>query len=103
MVGLCVSIYFIVKNSYKRTITLIKDNENYLIKLKGNVSFVYKAVLRNHLEKIPKGAYVIIDGSGALFIDLDIIEVIDEFIEMAPHQNITIDKKNYCFKSKYLF
>jgi MFS superfamily sulfate permease-like transporter len=93
LVGLCVSIYFIVKNSYKRTITLIKDNENYLIKLKGNVSFVYKAVLRNHLEKIPKGAYVIIDGSGALFIDLDIIEVIDEFIEMAPHQNITIDKK----------
>jgi hypothetical protein len=28
-----------------------------------------------------------------LFIDLDIIEVIDEFIEMAHHENITVDKK----------
>lgn len=93
LIGLCASIYFIVRNSYKRTITLLHDKGNFLIRLKGNVSFVYKAVLRNHLEKIPNNSFVIIDGSNALFIDSDIIEIIDEFILMASYKNIEVDKK----------
>jgi Ni,Fe-hydrogenase III small subunit len=72
---------------------MTSDADNYLIRLKGNVSFLNKAVLRNHFEKMPNGAFVIIDGASALFIDKDIIEIIEEFILMAPCKNITVDKK----------
>ncbi len=92
-IGLLVSVYFIIKNSYKRSVSLTSDDGNYLIRLKGNVSFLNKAVLRNHFEKMPNGAFVIIDGASALFVDKDIIEIIEEFILMAPFKNITVDKK----------
>jgi MFS superfamily sulfate permease-like transporter len=91
--GLLVSIYFIIKNTYKRSVSITIDDVNYLIRLKGNVSFLNKAVLRNHFEKMPKDAYVIIDGASALFIDKDIIETIEEFILMAPFKNINVEKK----------
>jgi len=91
--GLMVSIYFIIKNSYKRSVSITTDNGNYLIRLKGNVSFLNKALLRNYFEKMPKGSYVIIDGASALFIDKDIIETIEEFILMAPFKNISVEKK----------
>jgi MFS superfamily sulfate permease-like transporter len=93
LIGIFVSIYFIVKNSYKTTITLLKDETNFLIRFKGNVSFVYKAVLRNHLEKIPNNSYVIFDGTNALYIDSDIIEIMEEFTLMASHKNIEVEKK----------
>jgi MFS superfamily sulfate permease-like transporter len=92
-VGLLVSAYFILKNSCRRTVSITIDKGNYLLRLKGNVSFLNKAVLRNHFEKMPKGAFVIIDGASALFIDKDIIELIDEFILMAPFKNIIVEKK----------
>lgn len=92
-IGLLSSIYFIVKNSYKRSVSITIDNNNYLIRLKGNVSFLNKAVLRTHLEQMPNESYVIIDGTAALFIDSDIIEIIDEFILMAKFKKITVDKK----------
>jgi MFS superfamily sulfate permease-like transporter len=92
-VGLLSSIYFIVKNSYKRSVSITIDNNNYLIRLKGNVSFLNKAVLRNHLEQMPSDSFVIIDGTAALYIDKDIIEILDEFILMAQFKKITVDKK----------
>jgi MFS superfamily sulfate permease-like transporter len=92
-IGLLSSIYFIVKNSYKRSVSVTIDKNNYLIRLKGNVSFLNKAVLRTYLEQMPNESFVIIDGTAALFIDNDIIEILDEFILMAQFKNITIDKK----------
>jgi hypothetical protein len=45
------------------------------------------------LEQIPSDSFVIIDGTAALYIDKDIIEILDEFILMAQFKNITVDKK----------
>lgn len=92
-IGLLSSIYFIVQNSYKRSVSITIDKNNYLIRLKGNVSFLNKAVLRTHLEQMPDESFVIIDGTAALFIDKDIIEILDEFILMSQFKKITVDKK----------
>lgn len=92
-IGILVSIYFIIKTSYKRSITLTIDNNYYLIRLIGNVTFLNKALLKKYLERMPNEAYVIIDGASALFIDKDIIEMIDDFTLMAPSKNISVEKK----------
>ena len=92
-IGLLSSIYFIIKNSYKRAVSITHDNNNCLIRLKGNVSFLNKAVIRNYLEQMPADTFVIIDGTTALYIDKDIIELLDEFILMAQFKKITVDKK----------
>lgn len=92
-IGLMVSFFFIVKSSFKQSISITQDNTNYLIKLKGNVSFLNKAFLRNEFEKMPNDSYLLIDGTGASYIDYDIIELLDDFSESASHKSIIIDKK----------
>lgn len=92
-IGLLVSCFFIVKSSFKQSISITQDDTHFLIKLKGNVSFLNKAILRNEFEKMPSHSYLLIDGTAASYIDRDIIELLDDFSESAPHKSITVEMK----------
>jgi MFS superfamily sulfate permease-like transporter len=92
-IGLFVSFFFIIRSSFQRAVSITIDEKNYLIKLKGNVSFLNKAFLREKFESIPEESYMIIDGSAATYIDKDIIELLDDLQELATHRNIKIEKK----------
>jgi MFS superfamily sulfate permease-like transporter len=92
-IGLLVSFYFIVRASIRQSISIIVDGKNYLIKLKGNVSFLNKAFLRKKFETIDEESYIILDGTAATYIDKDIIELLNDFQELATHRKITIEKK----------
>jgi MFS superfamily sulfate permease-like transporter len=92
-IGLLVAFFFIVRSSFQRAVSITNDGKNYLIKLKGNVSFLNKAFLREKFEIIPEESYIIIDGTAATYIDKDIIELMEDFQELSTHRKITIDKK----------
>ena len=49
--------------------------------------------MMKYLEKIPRGAYVIIDGTKSIFIDHDITELIKDFVDSAPYKGITVELK----------
>jgi MFS superfamily sulfate permease-like transporter len=91
--GLLASFFFILRSSFQQSISVIIDGKNYLIKLKGNVSFLSKAHLRKQFETIDEESYIILDGTAATYIDKDIIELLDDFQELASHRKITIEKK----------
>lgn len=92
-IGLVVSFFFIVRSSFQRAVSVAIDGKNYLVKLKGNVSFLNKAFLREKFESLPEESYMIIDGTDATYIDKDIIELLDDLQELALHRNIIIEKK----------
>jgi len=92
-IGLFVSFFFIVRSSFQRAVSITIDGKNFLIKLKGNVSFLNKAFLREKFESIPEESYMIIDGTGATYIDKDIIELLDDLQELSTHRKIIIEKK----------
>jgi MFS superfamily sulfate permease-like transporter len=92
-IGLVVSFFFIIRSSFKRAISFTIDGNNFLVKLKGNVSFLNKAFLRDKFENIPEKSYMIIDGVSATYIDKDIIELLDDMQELATHRNIKIELK----------
>ena len=92
-IGMVVGMYFVIKTNFRKAINLTSDHNNYLLKLNKDVSFLNKALLRHKMESIPEGAYVIIDGTKAGFIDTDIKETIDDFLEMAIHKHITVEIK----------
>lgn len=92
-IGLLVSFFFIVRSSFQKAVSITIDGKNFLIKLKGNVSFLNKAFLREKFESIPEESYMIIDGSAATYIDKDIIELLDDLQELSTHRKITIEKK----------
>lgn len=96
-IGIAYAAYFIFKNTYKAGFTLQKKPEghtvHYFFRLAINVSFINKKKLKDELEKIPDFSVVDIDGEHSVYIDYDIIEVINEFKIKAHHKHIELHLK----------
>ena len=95
LIGLVVSVFFILKSNFREAILMVSEGKNYLIQMTKDVSFLNKAALRETLIKIPPNASLLIDASNARFIDHDIRETIKDFMEEAKARNITVDLKNF--------
>lgn len=93
-IGIAYAAYFIFKNTYKAGFTLQTRTEghtaHYYFRLAINVSFINKKRLKDVLEKIPAYSVVHIDGSHSVYIDYDVIEVINEFKTKAHHKHIEL-------------
>lgn len=93
-IGMVVGIYFVLRANFHAAISLTQDGGNYLLRLHKDVSFLNKALLRSCLERIQENGYLIIDGSKAQFIDQDILETIQDFMNAACDDDITVELKN---------
>jgi len=102
-IGLIVGIIFVIRSNYNRGVTFVRDGNNYLIKLRENVSYLNKGFLRKEFEKLPDGVNVLIDGSVARFIDPDIYELIDDFIRSGKEKGINIELKRTMTSQNDLF
>jgi MFS superfamily sulfate permease-like transporter len=93
-IGVAYAAYFIFKNTYKAGFTLQRKKEghssHYYFRLAINVSFINKKKLKDELEKIPDYSIVDIDGTHSIYIDYDVIEVINEFKAKAHHKHIEL-------------
>jgi len=97
-VGLAVGLIIVVRMNHPSALTLVSDEDNILIRFAKDVSFFHKPALKQMLSEIPNGKRVVIDGTGAQFIDHDIAEVVKDFAEGAVHRNLKIYFRN--MKSK---
>ncbi|MCA6491308.1 MAG: SulP family inorganic anion transporter [Chitinophagaceae bacterium] len=97
IIGLLVGFYFILKNNFRTSVAFVSDGNNYLLRLRKDVSFLNKPIIKSRLDKIPSGAYVLIDASRADYIDKDIIDEINQFIGRAAISGIQVEikKKNF--------
>jgi MFS superfamily sulfate permease-like transporter len=95
LLGIIVFLFFMVYSNFKSSISVVNDNNNYLFRLKKDVTYLNKPNLKTRLELLPEHAYVLIDTTQADFIDIDIIDVINEFKQHAGLKNIQVEvKKN---------
>jgi len=93
-IGLAVGFFFVLKENYHSSFVVTRNGSNYLLRLQKDVSFLNKGPLREHLLQIEEGAYLLIDGSRATFIDQDILEILQDFIMSARASNIRIELKS---------
>ncbi|CAG7857809.1 hypothetical protein MCAMS1_02776 [biofilm metagenome] len=56
-----------------------------------DASFLNRALLRKFLDQIEEGGHLVIDGSKSQFIDHDIMETIEDFIQSAPDAGIVVE------------
>ena len=89
-------MFYLIRSNFRSSLLTVNDNKNsYLVRLRKDVSFLNKPVLKKQLEEIPKDAFLMIDTSKADFIDNDIIDVINDYKEHASLKNIRVQiKKN---------
>ena len=100
LIGIGVGLFFIIRSNFKTSVFIVHDHNKYLIRLRKDVSFLNKPIIKNKLEEIPKNASVLIDASRADFIDKDIIEVIEDFSIHAPLKNIRVEVKQSSYREQ---
>ena len=92
-VGIFVGLFYMVRSNFRSAVFVVHDNSNYLIRLRKDVSFLNKPIIKKKLEDVPENAYVLIDAHRADFIDKDIIEEINNFLCHAHLKNIRVEIK----------
>lgn len=100
LIGIGVGLFFIIRSNFKTSVFIVHDHNKYLIRLRKDVSFLNKPIIKNKLEEIPENASVLIDASRADFIDKDIIEVIEDFSIHAPLKNIRVEVKQSSYREQ---
>lgn len=91
-----------VRSNFRSSVFVVNDNNNYLIRLRKDVSFLNKPIIKLKLEKVPANAFVLIDATRADFIDKDVIEEINNFICHAHLKNIKVEIKKSASKPMHL-
>lgn len=99
LVGMGVSLFFLLRSNFHSAVMIVHDENKYLVRLRKDVSFLNKPIIKERLEQVPENSYVLIDITRADFIDKDIIDVINEFMHHAGLKNIRVEVKKSAFKS----
>ncbi len=101
-IGLFVGGAFVIFNNYRSAILYIADDNHHLIRFQKDMSFMHKYELKRILEKIPEDTQLVIDVSRTGFIDLDNVEIINEFIETAHYKNIRVQVNRLEGQAKHI-
>lgn len=95
LMGLAVSIVHILWKNYRVPFHLDPVNQApgrpIHLELSEDVTFLNKAGIKRTLDELPEGVHVKIDASRTMDLDLDVKEILDEFIEQAPSRNIVLE------------
>lgn len=100
LIGCVVGLFFVMRSNFKSAVFVVNDENRYLFRLRKDVSFLNKPIVKRKLEKVPKNSYVVIDATRADYIDKDVIEVIEDFITHAPLKNIQVELRQSLYKDQ---
>lgn len=104
LLGLFISLFFILKTNSQSRIDIIKEiNPNGTVNrivLPQQITFLNKASLVAELNSIPNGSHLIIDARYSNYIDKEILEYLKEFQhEQTPYRDISLNLVG--FKDEY--
>jgi MFS superfamily sulfate permease-like transporter len=97
VIGISLGFFYTIRSNFRTAVFWIHENNNYLIRLRKDVSFFIKPILKEKLEQIPENANLIIDLVHAEHMDRDVIDTINEFLSHAHLKNIHCTLKKNSF------
>jgi MFS superfamily sulfate permease-like transporter len=100
LIGIGVGLFFVIRSNFKRAVFIVHDGNKYLFRLRKDVSFLNKPIIKSRLEAVPVDCYVYIDASRADFIDRDVVETIEDFMLHAPLKNIRVELRRSSYKEQ---
>lgn len=90
-IGIISGFVFVINSNMHKTVVVVNEGPDYLIRFMKDVSFMNKPEVNCILSEIPEGSNVTIDGSNHVYIDNDIIVLIQDFLEVSKERNINCD------------
>lgn len=100
LIGIVFGFFFVIRTNHHSALTLVSQDNYYLIRFNKDMSFVNKTELKDKLAKIPANSSLIVDGTKASFIDNDIYDVITDFLESARYRKINVELKHFDSKAQ---
>ncbi len=95
-IGLIVSIYFILRRNFQNHFTKTESEGELHIKLSEEVTFLNKVGIHTLLENAAPQSKITIDASNCKSIDLDILELLEEFKKYGSvHKEIDFQLINF--------
>jgi MFS superfamily sulfate permease-like transporter len=93
VIGIFLGLFYVLRSNFRTSVMVVSDTNRYLFRLRKDVSFLNKAIIKNRLEQVPENGYVLVDATRADFIDRDVIEVIEDFTKHAHLKGIRVEVK----------
>ncbi|CAD6547820.1 hypothetical protein LMG28727_04733 [Paraburkholderia kirstenboschensis] len=94
VLGILCSVLLALYANLRRPIVLAQHGDHYLLSFRKDVSFLGKVPLKHYLQQIPDGATLIVDATRADFVDHDVRELLDTFVEDAPRRGIAVEVRH---------
>lgn len=94
-VGLLSGLFFVIRSNHHAAITLVSQDNHWLLRFNKDMSFVNKSELKRQLRSIPSNALLIVDGTKAMYVDGDIYETLKEFETAASFRGIRLEFHNF--------
>jgi MFS superfamily sulfate permease-like transporter len=92
-IGMLVGFIFVLRSNIHKSIVQVSEGNLKLIRFHKDVSFLQKSSLNKMLTELEAGSYVILDGSQGVFVDDDIMELLEDFIKRAKDLDIQVELK----------
>ena len=99
IIGTLIALFSLIKSNFKSAVMVVHDDNKYLVRFRKDISFLNKPIVKEKLESVPADAFVLIDMTRADFIDKDIIDVVNDFLQHAHLKNIVVEIKKSRFKA----
>jgi len=101
LIGIGVALFFLVRSNFRSAVMIVHDQNKYLLRFRKDVSFLNKPIVKDKLEAVPGGSYVLIDLTRSDFIDKDVVDVINEFMHHAHLKNIRVEIRKSQYKTAH--
>lgn len=102
-IGTAVGLLVVIRMNHHAAYTLIHEGNHYYLRFAKDVSFLQKVSLKRDLARIPDNASLFIDGGGAMFIDHDVLDLIEDFQRSAVDRKIEVAVRNISASKPQLF
>jgi MFS superfamily sulfate permease-like transporter len=93
-VGTVFGLMVILVMNHHSAFTIVNDERYYLLRFAKDVTFLQKIGLKRALAQLPNNSEIVIDCGGAMFVDRDIMELIEDFKASAIDRQIKVDVTN---------
>lgn len=98
-IGMVVAVFYILRRNYRTSYFYhkkdLKAGEVITIKFSEEVTFLNKASIQLMFDELPENSTVVLDGTGSVNIDYDVLEIIYNFKQHgAAGKNISLEFKN---------
>jgi MFS superfamily sulfate permease-like transporter len=102
IMGIGVGLFYMIRSNFRSSVLVVNDENKFLFRLRKDVSFLNKPIIKRKLEEVPQNAFVLIDATRADFIDKDVIEEVNNFMAHAHLKNIRVEIKASQYKAVHL-